>query len=240
MKPPYHSPYIKVPNASRGCVPSSDCHLIVFARAPVPGEVKTRLAVFMGPSAAARLYESMLLRTLSTAVHSRAGIVELWVTPSKEHPFFSLCTQEFPLTLHLQTTGDLGSRMAHAFQETLKETRFALLLGTDSPSLTQDDLNEAAAALRQGNDAVLGPTEDGGYCLLGLRRHAPRLFDDISWGTPLVLEQTRARLRELAWSWRELPERWDVDRPEDVNRLKSEGYLTISGQLPNMHSHIKK
>ena len=189
---------------------------------------KTRLAASMGGVAAARLYEAMVLHTLAEVTTSKVGPLELWVTPSKEHPFFNLCAEEFPLTLHLQTTGDLGRRMAHAFQETLKETRFVLLLGTDSPSLTQDDLNEAAAALRQGNDAVLSPTEDGGYCLIGLRRYASRLFDDISWGTPLVLEQTRARLRELAWSWRELPERWDVDRPEDVDRLKSEGYLTIS------------
>jgi rSAM/selenodomain-associated transferase 1 len=240
MKPPYHSLHVKLPAAPHGCVASPDCHLIVFAKAPVPGEVKTRLAVSMGASAATRLYEAMVLNTLSKATHSRVGLLQLWVTPSKEHPFFSLCANEFPLTLHLQTTGDIGRRMAHAFQQTLKKTRFALLLGTDCPSLTQEDLNDAATALRQGSNAVLVPTEDGGYCLLGLHRYAPRLFHDISWGTDLVLEQTRARLRQFGWSWHELPTRWDVDRPEDVERLNSEGYLNLSEQLPNTHSQIDR
>lgn len=85
---------------------------------------------------------------------------------------------------------------------------------------------------------MLVPTEDGGYCLLGLRRYAPILFNDIPWGTELVLEQTRARLRELGWSWHELPERWDVDRPEDVERLKSEGYLILNEQLTDTDREI--
>jgi len=238
MKPSFHSPHVKTSAVSPGHVTLSDCHLIVFAKAPVPGEVKTRLAVSMGALAATTLYEGMVLHSLSTAVNSRVGLVELWCTPSKEHPFFSRCAKEFQLTLHLQTMGDIGRRMAHAFQETLKGTSFALLLGTDCPSLAQEDLNEAAAALRKGSDAVLGPTEDGGYCLLGLRRYDPDLFNDISWGTELVLEQTRARIRELGWSWHELPVRWDVDRPEDVERLKSEGYLNLDEQLTNTDRKI--
>lgn len=233
MKPCVHPPHVKTSAVSPGRATPSDCHLIVFAKAPVPGEVKTRLVVSMGALAATTLYEGMVLHSLSTAVNSRVGLVELWCTPSKEHPFFGRCAKEFQLTIHLQTKGDIGRRMAHAFQETLKGTPFALLLGTDCPSLTQEDLNEAAAALRQGSDAVLVPTEDGGYCLLGLRRYAPILFNNISWGTELVLEQTRARLRELGWRWLELPERWDVDRPEDVERLKSEGYLILNEQLTN-------
>jgi rSAM/selenodomain-associated transferase 1 len=240
MKPSFNSRHVKSPVVSLGCVTSPDCHLIVFAKAPVPGEVKTRLAVSRGALAATRLYEAMVLHTLSTATNSGVGLLELWVTSPKDHPFFNRCAKEFHLTLHLQVTGDIGRRMAHAFQETLKGTPFALLLGTDCPSLTQEDLNEAAAALRQGCDAVLGPTEDGGYCLVGLRRYAPRLFDNISWGTNSVLEQTRAHLRLLGWNWHELPERWDVDRPEDVDRLKSEGYLNLTEQLPNTHSQIKK
>jgi hypothetical protein len=116
--------------------------------------------------------------------------------------------------------------MVYALRKTLKKTSHALLIGTDCPSLTRDDLREAAEGLRRGIDAVIGPAEDGGYVLIGLRRCAPELFTGISWGTGSVLHQTRLRLRDLGWKWNELSERWDVDRPEDVERLKREGYLT--------------
>ncbi len=101
----------------------------------------------------------------------------------------------------------------------------ALLMGTDCPSLTADDLQESAEVLRRGVDAVIGPAEDGGYVLIGLRRHTPELFTGIPWGTGAVLPRTRERLSGLGWKWHELSEQWDVDRPEDIERLKQEGHF---------------
>lgn len=129
------------------------------------------------------------------------------------------------MELHNQPNGDLGRRMAFAFSKTLKRASSAILIGTDCPSLTQADLKEAAEILAQGFDAVIGPAEDGGYVLLGLRHYVPDLFSGISWGTNRVMEKTRLRLRRLKWRWHELPERWDVDRPEDLERLRMEGHL---------------
>lgn len=212
-------------------ITSNACHLIVFVKAPVPGQVKTRLVSSVGASGAARLYEGLALQCIATAVNSRVGVVELWCTPSTDHPFFRRCAEDFKVNLRLQTDGDIGRRMAHAFHETLKGPACALLMGTDCSSLTQEDLREAQTAMDQGADAVLGPTEDGGYSLLGLRRYAHELFTGISWGTEAVLEQTRARLRDLRWRWHELPKRWDVDRPEDVERLIREGYLELNEHL---------
>jgi len=203
---------------------AADCRIIIFAKAPVPGQVKTRLVPFLGASGAADLYKQLILHSLSMATDAQIGFVDLWCTPSVQHPFFSRCAQRFQIGLFDQTEGDLGSRMAHAFHETLKWTTQALLIGTDCPSLTVDDLREAAEVLRKGIDAVIGPAEDGGYILIGLRRCVPDLFTGISWGTGSVLDQTRRRLRELRWKWHELSEQWDVDRPEDVERLKREGY----------------
>lgn len=203
----------------------SDCRLIVFAKAPVPGKVKTRLLPSMGALGAASLYQRMVYHCLSTAANSRVGIVELWCASSTKHPFFRRCAEDFQLDLRLQSRGDIGKRMAHAFRHTLNRATTVLLIGTDCPSRTPGDLREAETALRQGIDAVLGPTEDGGYSLIGLRRCVPELFTGISWGTGSVLEQTRARLRDLHWAWQELPLRWDVDRPQDVQRLKSKGFL---------------
>jgi glycosyltransferase A (GT-A) superfamily protein (DUF2064 family) len=114
--------------------------------------------------------------------------------------------------------------MADAFQETLKVATAALLIGTDCPSLTGEDLRETALVLGHKADAVMGPTEDGGYVLIGLRTLAPSLFEGIPWGTEEVLPETRQRLRNLGWVWHELPVRWDVDRPEDVKRMIAEGY----------------
>ena len=201
-----------------------ESRLIVFARAPVPGRVKTRLIPCLGAAGAAALYKQLVLHTLTIATDARVGLVDLWCTPSLKHPFFLQCAQKFQMRLFNQIEGDLGSRMAHALNETLKRVPQALLIGTDCPSLTVDDLREAVDNLQHGIDAVVGPAEDGGYVMIGLRQYAPDLFTRISWGTESVLNQTRSRLRELGWKWHELSERWDVDRPEDLDRLKREGY----------------
>jgi rSAM/selenodomain-associated transferase 1 len=201
------------------------CHLIVFAKAPIPGEVKTRLLPLLDAEAVAALYEQLILHCLNTAVGAEVGPVDLWCTPSLRHPFFIHCAERFRIELYQQTEGDMGRRMAYAFYETLKKADSALLIGTDCPSLTGADLKEAKRSLHRGDHAVVSPAEDGGYVLLGLRRYDPKLFEKVSWGTESVLEETRKRLRTLGWRWHELPPRWDVDRPEDVERLISEGYL---------------
>jgi rSAM/selenodomain-associated transferase 1 len=201
-----------------------DCSVIVFAKAPVAGRVKTRLVESLGANGACQLYERLASHTLRTALGSGAGPVSLWCAPSADHPFFRRCADEFNVELRKQSGGDLGRRMADAFQKTLKGARQALLIGTDCPGLTGEDLREAAHALGHKADAVIGPTEDGGYVLIGLRTLAPSLFEGVRWGTEQVLSETRRRLRNLGWVWHELPVRWDVDRPEDVTRLIAEGY----------------
>ena len=100
----------------------TDCRLIVFARAPVPGQVKTRLIPAMGPEAAASLHEKLVFHSLAMAVYAGVGPVDLWCTPSPDHPFFIRCNREFQVELHTQVGEDIGQRMAHAFKETLKMT----------------------------------------------------------------------------------------------------------------------
>jgi glycosyltransferase A (GT-A) superfamily protein (DUF2064 family) len=115
--------------------------------------------------------------------------------------------------------------MLNAFEDALTRSRHVLLTGSDCPSLTAADLRAAAGALRQGRDAVFCPTEDGGYVLVGLSQANPALFDSMTWGTATVMEETRQRLRNLCWRWHELPVHWDVDRPQDYQRLVREGFL---------------
>lgn len=193
--------------------------VVVFARAPVPGEAKTRLIPRLGARGAAHLHATLIERSLETAQVAGLGRVELCCAPDTAHPFFAACAERYGAVLTAQTTGDLGARMLCAFDRLVPRAGPALLIGTDCPALTPAHLREAAAALAAGHDAVLGPAEDGGYVLVGLGRTSPRVFDGIEWGGPDVMRETRTRLAALGWRWHELAELWDVDRPADLVRF---------------------
>lgn len=191
----------------------------IFAKAPIPGLAKTRLAPAIGASAAAELHARLVRRTLTTVVSADVAGVELWCSPSVDHPFFTDCHHRFRVALHAQPTGDLGARIGAGLADGLARSPRVVVIGTDCPTLTAADLHDAFAVLAAGADAVLGPAADGGYYLIGMRRVEAHLFSGIDWGGPEVLAQTRARLVALDWTWHELTTRWDVDRPEDVARL---------------------
>lgn len=199
----------------------SDCPLLVFAKAPVAGSVKTRLIPPLTARGAAALHRALVRNTLRKAVQAGIGPVELHCSPSTEHPFFRDCAKWFGVALKTQLGDDLGSRMERAFSMTLPSSPYALLAGADCAALTTGDIRAAAQHLRDGMDAVLIPAEDGGYALIGLRRVVPALFAGISWGGAGVLADTRRRLQVLGWRWAELPVHWDVDRPEDLLRLEA-------------------
>jgi len=201
------------------------CLIGVFARASEAGRVKTRLIPCLGALAAARLHAKLVGQAVHNALASGSRRVELWCTPSVRQPLFRGLATQYPLHLRTQRGGDLGERMADAFLRMLEHARGAILVGSDCPARTAQDFVEAREALQHGCDAVLGPVEDGGYHLIALRRLNPRLFAGVSWGTDRVLAQTRRRLRSLGWRWHELPERWDVDRPEDLARLLADPVL---------------
>ena len=198
-----------------------DAVLIVFARAPVPGKAKTRLAAAIGAEAAARLHARLVERAVATAVAARAGAVELHCAPDARHPFFARLAARYGVALRAQGRGEVGARMHRALARALRgAAAAAVLVGCDCPVLRASDLRRALRELRAGADAVFAPAEDGGYVLVGLRRSAPQLFSGIEWGSARVMSATRERLRELGWSWRELRQVWDVDRPEDYERLR--------------------
>ena len=199
----------------------SGCRVLVFAKAPENGQVKTLLIPLLGAEGAAALQQQLVTHALAAAVESKIGAVELWCAPSSEHPFFARCAEQFGITLRSQGPGDLGQRMFHAFQKSLCHSEQVLVMGSDCPALTPQDLRHAAEKLKTGNEVLLGPTEDGGYVLIGLTRCSPRLFQGITWGGSHVVEQTRQRLHKLGWRWYELPMLWDVDRPDDYRRLAS-------------------
>ena len=177
----------------------------MFSKPPVPGEAKTRLIPRLGAWGAARLQLRLTRHALAVAHAARCGPVELQL--SRRHSLFK--------GARLQRGDDLGARMARAFA---RARRPAILIGSDCPVLDVRKIRSAWRYLRAGYDAVLAPAEDGGYALIGLRRPLPQLFRDIDWGSERVYAQTRARL--APYRWRALRTVWDVDRAQDLARLR--------------------
>jgi rSAM/selenodomain-associated transferase 1 len=205
--------------------------VVIFARAPAPGAVKTRLVPLLGAEGAAALHVRLVKRALQTARKAGFSRIELHGAPHVEDPFFRFCAGNYGVALAPQADGDLGARMHAAFARTLARCERALLIGSDCPALTPRHLRQAERELRDGADAVFAPCEDGGYALIGLRRVDARIFEGIAWGEATVMAETRRRLAALEWNWRELELLWDVDRPEDYERLLASGLLDDPGAV---------
>lgn len=197
--------------------------VIVFAKAPVPGLAKTRLAPALGKVGAAALAERMLRHALAQAVAAGVGPVELCAAPDALHRALQAAAAEQGVRLTEQGAGDLGLRMHRAFARSLTRQGRALLIGTDAPSLDAAVLRQAASALHD-HDAVFVPALDGGYALVGQRRADPRWFSDMRWSHDRVMEDTRERLRAAGAHWAELPPVADIDEPADLVHLPA-GWL---------------
>lgn len=193
--------------------------IVVLAKAPRPGYVKTRLAEAIGPVEAARLHARLVERTLACARAARCATVELHASPAGHDALHALA-RRYGVRLRGQAPGDVGDRMHAAFRQALRRYSGVILVGSDCPVLMPADLRRAARLLRSC-DAVIAPAEDGGYPLLALSRVSSRLFSGIAWSTDEVLGQTRERLASLGWRWRELRTLWDVDRVEDFERFRA-------------------
>lgn len=193
--------------------------LAIFLRAPRPGAVKTRLAAEVGERQALRLYRVMASRTLAAA--QEAGLdPTIWFTPADAAQEMRLWLGE-RWDLRPQASGDLGARLAAA-EQAVARGRAWLAIGADCPRLDAALLREAAAIVA-GNDVAIGPSEDGGYYLIGGPTPLPPIFASMPWSTSAVLPETRARLARAGITWRELPTLRDVDTAADA---RAEGLLT--------------
>lgn len=207
---------------------STPARILIFAKAPVPGQVKTRLIPSLGPAGAAALAERLLCATVARIATAGLAPVELWCAPDPGHPVFTALAARYDLTLHRQQGADLGQRLLAATAAALTRAEAAVLIGTDCPRLDAPYLGQVLAALA-GQDAVLGPATDGGYVALALRQAAPALFSAMPWGSAEVAALTRARMAGLGWSWRELPALRDLDRAADLAWFDARGELPLAG-----------
>jgi uncharacterized protein len=195
-----------------------DIALLVFTKAPIEGQVKTRLIPKLGTEGALLLYKDLVKKTLETAAASDINDIYLYCTPDIKHPYLKFCSDNFEVGLVLQQGHDLGEKMSTAFVEMFAQYNKVLIIGCDCPVITRHDINLATKKLFEGLDVVIGPSEDGGYYLIGMSQTHTLLFQDINWGTSSVLEETRKKIFQLDLESHELPEKWDLDRPEDIYR----------------------
>lgn len=196
----------------------AESKLVVFAKAPAPGKVKTRLQPALSIHDAAKLQAFFIQKTLAMLANLDEIDVELHCFPDDAHPVFHQCAQEYGITLKPQQGRNLGERMANAFQEALVAYEQAVVIGTDCPEITPNYVHEAFLRLSQV-DAVIGPAHDGGYVLLGLQRFSPELFVNINWSTDQVLSKTREKLHALGWKWDELQTLRDIDTADDLSHF---------------------
>jgi rSAM/selenodomain-associated transferase 1 len=195
--------------------------LILFGRLPEAGRTKTRLAPALGEEGAAALYQAFLDDLI--AVESDAAERELWV-PERPAALSYLGARYPGLAVRTQPGGDLGARLRAAFQVAFADgVDHAVIVGSDHPTLPADYVRRAFRALH-GAPVVLGPTTDGGYYAIGLRRGAwpaaQGLFEDAPWSDPGLLAWTRGRAETLALCHEEIPEWYDVDTPADLEILR--------------------
>ena len=190
--------------------------LIIMARYPTRGRVKTRLARDIGATAATALYKSFLQR-YRHEFDGAAFAVEWHFTPARA-PFRRVVDPG--VVIHPQLPGDLGAKMQQSFARGFAEGRRRIvMIGTDAPEVGCATVRRAFRLLQQ-HPVVLQPTLDGGYALIGLTELCD-VFTDIAWSTAAVMAQTRARLWSLHRRWAELPVTFDVDTAADLARLSN-------------------
>jgi rSAM/selenodomain-associated transferase 1 len=196
--------------------------LLLFARTPAAGSVKTRLVPPLSDQEVLALYLAFLEDAAAAYAAPGQWNAVLEVEPDPEDPALAALFR-VPWVRRRQAAGDLGNRLAFAFEREFGAgAPAALAVGSDHPALERRLLEEAFLRLRAGDSAVVIPAEDGGYCAIGLRSGVSvrQLFEGIPWSTAAVLEKTRERLAALRLEAAFLETGYDVDRPEDLERLR--------------------
>jgi rSAM/selenodomain-associated transferase 1 len=219
-----------------------DAAVALFAKAPVPGRVKTRLSPPLTPEEAARVARALLTATIETLVSSAPARWTLFLDGEPDDGLSALAAAH-GLGLRAQDGRDLGARLAAAFRHLRGEGAARVLaVGADAPTLPPGRLAEAVRALDEC-DVVLGPTEDGGYYLVGTASPREEIFRDIPWSTASVLSATLARAEAAGLAVRLLPPWYDVDSVEELRRLRGElgdggGYAGLWAALDSLRGRF--
>lgn len=211
--------------------------LLVIAKQPTPGQTKTRLTPELSPEQAAALYECLLADTLDLVRRVRGIQPMIAFLPAEAQAYFAALAPDFALVL--QEGADLGERLDIALTGRLRQGYSrVVIMNSDGPSLPVAHLVEAFAALSNGADVVLGPSDDGGYYLIGVRRPAPRLLREVRMSTPTVLAETLALAAEEGLRVKLLPAWYDVDEAADLARLAGELAVAPQDVAPHTRAFL--
>jgi len=192
--------------------------LIIIAKEPQVGSTKTRLSPPLELSQAAALFEALLEDTIDLAASLEGIDLAVAVTPPESTGYFERKTPEGTLLIPV-TCADIGDCLKQVFEE-LFERGYpkVLAFNSDGPSLPTEYIHRAVELL-EAQDVVFGPSDDGGYYLVGLKKLYTEIFNDIHWSTPRVMEQSLAKAEAANLRVALLPEWYDVDTAEDLERL---------------------
>ena len=209
--------------ASKSAIHNLQSEIVVVVKAPRVGLVKTRLTPPLTKEDAAAL-AACFARDVVNCASGLADVVIIAYAPAGGRAALETTLRRGDLLWLEQRGADLGERLdaaaAHAFARGFGPLVF---LGADSPTLPPSFISQALQSLAEGqSDIVLGPTDDGGYYLVGLRRPAPGLFQNVAWSTPEAYAQTVRNAERLGLRLHELPRWYDVDTPADLLRLRAE------------------
>jgi uncharacterized protein len=179
--------------------------LNLLAKRIASGQVKTRLAKTIGNDMAVVVYTRMLQKILDTPWSVPTCVYWTGIGDEPQHPGKNA----------EQPSGDLGERMKYAFERGLQQAQAVAIIGTDCPELLPTDI-ERAFWLLESHDVVIGPTQDGGYCLIACKAEHPELFEGMPWSTSVVFQNTLERCRKLHLSVASLAMREDIDEWSDL------------------------
>lgn len=198
----------------------NDQCLVIFAKAPVPGQVKTRLLPVLTEIEAARLHQTMLRYLVATHSVVTDYDLILYCAPDTIDPFFQLLKEAYGLRLEIQQGADLGERMYTAINQELGHYNKVALIGSDAPVIDPIYIRQVFSLL-DTKQIVFGPAEDGGYVLVAATQVQPEWFQQIAWGTADVMVQTQLKISAQQMVLTQ--QLWDVDEPADLERLRSSG-----------------
>lgn len=194
--------------------------IVMFAKAPDPGKVKTRLTSHMSDIDAASFHEAFVLDTLDILATFNNTEIYLACYPDNKHRFFKEIEDDFDIKSFTQRGGDLGERIENAFLYLKGEGhKEIVVLGSDSPTLPVEILNEAFQRLKK-NKLVIGPSLDGGYYLIGISGNVPELFSGIDWGTDKVFDETVKKAKESGLDFSVLPFWYDIDTIKELSFMQ--------------------